>query len=159
MKLTRSFSYDAPLGQVVAMLRYPGFRDRVARETGATSSVTKVTDTGDVIEVLTEQDQRAVGVPAFAQKFLGETTRVIIRQTWWGNDADYVIDTPGSPVSINGRLTVSAADRTTVVTYDLDITCGLPVVGTTLEPVMSDLVDKNLGTEHAVGRAWVAGNV
>ena len=58
MQLTRTFTYDAPAGQVLAMLRYPGFWDRVAQATGATSSSTTATEVGDAVEVVTEQDQK-----------------------------------------------------------------------------------------------------
>lgn len=159
MQLTRTFTYDAPAGQVLAMLRYPGFWDRVAQATGATSSSTTATEVGDAVEVVTEQDQKVVGVPAFAKKFVGETTRAIIRQTWRGDAADYVIDTPGSPISINGSATVAERDRSTAVTYDLEIRCGVPIVGKKLEALVCDLTGQGLETEHRVGVSWLAGNV
>lgn len=159
MQLTRSFTYDAPAGQVLAMLRYPGFWDRVAQATGATTSTTEVTEAGDTIEVVTEQDQKVVGVPSFAKKFVGETTRAIIRQTWRGDAADYVIDTPGSPISINGSATVAEQGSSTVVTYDLEVRCGVPIVGKKLEALVVDLTGNGLDTEHQVGVSWLAGKV
>lgn len=159
MQLTRTFTYQAPAGQVLAMLRYPGFWDRVAQETGATSSTTQVTEVGDTIEVVTEQDQKVVGLPSFAKKFVGETTRAIIRETWRGDTADYVIDAPGSPISINGTATVTESGAVTTVTYDLDVRCGVPIVGKKLEALACELTGKGLETEHAVGVDWLAGDV
>lgn len=159
MRLTRDFTYDAPVGQVLAMLRYPDFWDRVAQATGALSSSTEVTTTGDVVAVVTEQEQRVVGVPSFAKKFVGESTRAIIRQTWRGDVADYVVDTPGTPVSINGKARVAEKSGRTVLSYDLDVKCGVPLVGGKLEKLVGDLTGEGFDKEYAVGVAWLAGKV
>ena len=109
MQLTRTFTYAAPAGQVVAMLRYPGFWDRVAQQTGATSSTTTVTEIGDAVEVVTEQDQKVVGVPAFAKKFVGDTIHIQQREEWSSaTDAKLDVSIPGKPGHLKGTITLRA---------------------------------------------------
>lgn len=156
MKLTRNLTYDAPLDQVAAMLRDPAFWDRVGEATGAVSSTTTVTEEGGVVEVVTEQDQQVAGVPAFAKKFVGETTRAIKRQTWRDGQADLAIDSPGTPVSIGGRADLAPTGAATTLTYDLEVRCGVPLVGKKLEGLVCRLTGEGLDTEHQVGRDWLA---
>ena len=157
MQLTRELRYDAPPADVLTMLQDPAFWDRVAQATGARESRTTVERAGDAVEVETDQLQDVVGVPSFAKKFVGDSTQAIIRFTWRGDGAGYVVDSPGKPISISGTATVAPNGAGTVLTYDLAIKSGVPLVGGKLEKLVADLTGEGMDKERAVGAAWLAG--
>ncbi|GAB2980321.1 DUF2505 domain-containing protein [Nocardioides montaniterrae] len=157
MQLTRSLAYDAPVTTVLAMLHEPEFWDRVAVATRALSSATTVVaGEGGAVEVVTDQQQAVAGVPAFAKRIVGDSTRAIITAAWDGPQATYVVDTPGKPTSIKGTVTVVPEGEGSVVRYELDVSASVPVVSGKLERLISDLTSAGIDQEHEVGRAWLA---
>lgn len=157
MRLTRTFSYDAPTAAVVAMMQDPAFWDRVAEATGALSSSTTVSARGDATEVVSDQQQAVAGVPSFAKRFVGDSTHAIITATWSGERATYAVKTPGKPTSIEGTVAVTPRGTGAVVTYDLDVKASVPLVGGKLEKLVCDLTGAGFEKEHAVGVAWLVG--
>ncbi|GAB4001939.1 DUF2505 domain-containing protein [Nocardioides ultimimeridianus] len=157
MRLTRDLAYAAPVVDVLAMLQDAAYWDRVADATGALSSATTVTGSGEDVEVVTDQQQAVVGVPSFAKKFVGDSTRAIITATWKGPQAAYAVETPGKPTSMSGTVTVAARGQGAVVTYDLDVRASVPLIGGKLEKLVCDLTGDGFAKEHTVGQAWLAG--
>ena len=51
--------------------------------------------------VVVDQEQRVAGVPSFAKKLVGDSTRAITTQVWTGDTASYVVETPGKPTSLS----------------------------------------------------------
>ena len=156
MRLTRELAYAAPVPDVLAMLQDPAFWDQVAAATGARESRTTVDRLGEVVEVVTDQQQDVVGVPSFAKRFVGDSTQAIVRQTWRGEEAGYVVDSPGKPVSISGSAALKAGAAGSVLTYDLEVKAGVPLVGGKLEKLVCDLTGAGFDKEHAVGVSWLA---
>lgn len=157
MRLNRTFAYAAPTAAVVAMLQDPGFWDRVAQATDAVSSSTSVTAKGDLVEVVSDQQQAVVGVPTFAKKFVGDTTHAIITTSWRGERGTYEVKTPGKPTAIGGSVTVTSRGEESEVTYDLEVKASVPLIGGKLEKLVCDLTGEGFEKEHAVGVAWLAG--
>lgn len=157
MRLTRTFSYAAPTAAVVAMMQDPAFWDRVADATGAVSSSTTVATGGDLVEVVSDQQQAVVGVPAFAKKFVGDTTHAIITTAWHGEHGTYEVSTPGKPTSISGSVAVTSRGEGSEVTYDLEVKASVPLIGGKLEKLVCDLTGEGFEKEHAVGVTWLLG--
>ncbi|GAB3853434.1 DUF2505 domain-containing protein [Nocardioides maradonensis] len=157
MRLTRDLAYAAPVADVLAMLQDPAYWDGVAEATAAISSATTVTGSGDEVEVVTDQQQAVVGVPSFAKKFVGDSTRAIITASWTGAQASYAVDTPGKPTSMSGTVRVAAQGDGAVVTYDLEVKASVPLVGGKIEKLVCDLTGEGFDKEHAVGVAYLAG--
>lgn len=157
MRLTRDLAYAAPVADVLAMVQDPAYWDRVAEATGALSSATTVTGSGEDVQVVTDQQQAVVGVPSFAKKFVGDSTRAIITARWKGTQASYVVETPGKPTSMSGTVAVSARGDGAVVTYDLEVKASVPLIGGKLEKLVCDLTGEGFDKEHTVGQAWLAG--
>lgn len=160
MRLTRDLTYAAPVADVLAMLQDPAYWDRVAEATGALSSTTTVTGSAPEVTVVTDQQQAVAGVPSFAKKLVGDSTQAISTATWRGEDAAYVVETPGKPTSIAGAVRVAAAGNggaASVVSYDLEVRASVPLVGGKLEKLVCELTGDGLDKEHAVGQAWLAG--
>ncbi|HWU31766.1 MAG TPA: DUF2505 domain-containing protein [Marmoricola sp.] len=153
MKFQHELTFNAGLDDVRAMLLNPTFWDSVAQATGALSSKTTVTGTTTV----TEEDQKVVGVPGFAKKFVGESTRAIKTLNWNGDNANFKVETPGKPTSLAGTATLSSSGATTKLRYDLDVKASVPLVGGKLEKLVSELTIDGFGKEESAGNAWLSG--
>ena len=57
-----------------------------------------------------DQVQPTEGVPSFAKKFAGETTRAVQAEEWDSPSGGTIsIQTPGKPTSINGTLSLTTS--------------------------------------------------
>lgn len=157
MRLHHELAYDAPPGDVLAMMADPLFWDRVAEATGALSSTATVGTEGETTHVVIDQEQRVAGVPSFAKKFVGDSTRAITTQAWQGTRATYTVETPGKPTSISGTATIAENGTGSTLTYDLDVKASVPLVGGKLEKLVVELTTEGFDKEQVVGAAWLAG--
>jgi len=157
MRLRQELTYDAPPADVLAMLTDPLFWDRVGDATGALSSTATVGTEGATTRVIIDQEQKVVGVPSFAKKFVGDSTRAITTQVWHGQEASYAVETPGKPTSISGTATVAEKGSGSTLTYDLEVKASVPLIGGKLEKLVVDLTTEGMEKEQAVGTAWLAG--
>lgn len=160
MDFHHELRYDAPVEAVHAMLADPAFRERSARAQGVVSVEVAITpsDTpsGDGMTVVVDQVQPTAGVPAFARKFAGETTRAIQTEQWSSaTDATIRIETPGKPTAVQGTLTLRPDGAGTVETMAARITVKVPLIGGRLESLMADLVARGMDAEHDAGVAWL----
>lgn len=158
MKLRHELTFDATTDEVLAMLTDPAYWDKVAVATEAISSKATVETSGGATTVVVDQLQKVVGVPGFAKKFVGDSTRAITTQVWTGSTATYVVDTPGKPTSMKGTLSLSAKGTGSALVYDLDVKASVPLIGGKLESLVVDLFTEGLGKEQATGSAWLAGD-
>lgn len=157
MRILHDLNYGADPATVLAMLTDPGYWDKVAVATAAISSTATVETDGDATRVVVDQLQEVQGVPSFAKKFVGDSTRAISTQVWRGSSASYVVDTPGKPTSMKGTMTVTAKGAGSVLTYDLEVKASVPLIGGKLEKLVAELFTAGLAKEEAVGNAWLAG--
>lgn len=158
MKLRHELTYAADSTAVLAMLTDPAYWDTVAVATGAISSVATVEADGAATRVVVDQEQEVVGVPSFAKKFVGESTRAITTQVWTGTTAVYTVDTPGKPTSMSGTMSVTEQGAASVLIYDLDVKASVPLIGGKLEKLVVELFTAGLAKEQTVGSAWLAGD-
>lgn len=157
MKLRHELAYDAPPADVLAMISDPLFWDRVGEATGAVSSTATVGTEGETTRVIIDQEQEVVGVPSFAKKFVGDSTRAITTQVWHGDTATFAVETPGKPTSISGTASLSPNGSGSVLVYDLEVKASVPLVGGKLEKLVVELTTAGFEKEQAVGAAWLAG--
>ncbi|MEO5653102.1 MAG: DUF2505 domain-containing protein [Marmoricola sp.] len=158
MQLRHEITYDAPLADVFAMLSDPAFRQASAKAMGVISADVTITPDGEGISVRIDQVQPTEGVPGFARKFAGETTRAVQTENWSSPAGGTItIETPGKPTSISGTLSLTEAGGRTTETLDVAVKVKVPLIGGKLESLMGDLVAKGMDKEHAAGVAWLAG--
>jgi uncharacterized protein YndB with AHSA1/START domain len=158
MKLRHEISYDAPLADVYAMLADPAFRQSSAKAMGVISADVTITPSGEGMSVRIDQVQPTEGVPGFAKKFAGETTRAVQTEEWSSPAGGTItIETPGKPTSIKGTLTLAEAGGRTTETLDVEVTVKVPLLGRKLESLMADLVAKGMDKEQAAGVVWLEG--
>lgn len=158
MRLKHELSYAAAPEAVLAMITDPAYWDKVAVATGAISSVATVEQTGGATTLVVDQEQAVVGVPSFAKKFVGDSTRAITTQVWNGTEATYEVDTPGKPTSMKGTASVASQGAGCVLTYDLEVKASVPLIGGKLEKLVVELTTEGFEKEQAVGAAWLAGD-
>jgi hypothetical protein len=159
MKLRHEITYDAPLADVFAMLSDPAFRKKSADAMGVISADVSIDAKGAGISVKIDQVQPTEGVPSFAKKFAGSTTRAVQTEEWDSPSGGTIsIQTPGKPTSINGTLSLTTSGTTTTETLDVEVKVKVPLIGGKLESLMADLVTKGMDKEHAAGVAWLGGD-
>lgn len=162
MKFRHEVRYDASAAEVHAMLAEPAFRQQAADAMGVISADVAITARGDAggegMSVTIDQVQPTEGVPGFAKRFAGETTRAIQVEEWSsGTDATISIKTPGKPTSIVGTLNLAESGGVTTETMTAEIKVRVPLIGGKLESLMADLVAAGMDKENAVGAAWLRG--
>ncbi|HET7684358.1 MAG TPA: DUF2505 domain-containing protein [Marmoricola sp.] len=158
MRLRQELTYDAAPDEVLAMLRDPAYWDRVAVATEALASRTTVETAGDTTTVVVDQQQAVAGVPSFAKKFVGDSTRAVKTTVWRGRSATIEIETPGKPTHLSGSATVEDRGAGSALVYDLDVRASVPLVGGKLEKLVAELTGAGLDKEQSVGAAWLAGD-
>jgi hypothetical protein len=158
MRLRHDLAYDSPPAAVLAMLADPLFWDKVADATGALSSTATVNTEGATTRIVVDQQQAVTGVPSFAKKFVGDSTRAITTQVWQGHEAGVQVETPGKPTSISGTATLAENGTGSTLTYDLEVKASVPLVGGKLEKLVVELTTEGFDKEQAVGAAWLAGD-
>jgi uncharacterized protein YndB with AHSA1/START domain len=158
MKFRHEITYDAPAAEVYAMLTDPAFRQKSCDAMGVLSADITVEADGPTATVVIDQVQPTEGVPAFAKKIAGESTRAIQTEDWAeGTRATMTLRTPGKPTEISGRLTLTETGSTTVEAFEGEAKAKVPLIGGKLEALVADLFKAGMDKEHAAGVAWLKG--
>ena len=158
MLFRHEMPYDATPAKVYAMLADPAFRDASCRAQDVVSVETRIDKTGTGMTVRIDQEQKTPGIPAFARKFLGATTKALQLETWSDHrNASLEIQT-STPGTMKGTITIEPAGKGALEVVELTISVGLPLIGGKLEHLMADLVRRSIEIEHRTGQAWLAGD-
>ena len=158
MDFRHELSYDAPPDAVFEMLADPAFREKVSAAMDVVSADVTLERSGDGFTLVNDQVQRTTGLPSFARKFAGDTTRAVQREAWAdASGGTLAIETPGKPTSMSGTIRLTAAGSGTTEVVELAIKAKVPLIGGKLEGLMAEQVRDGMDTEHAVGVAWLNG--
>lgn len=159
MKFRHEMPYDAPPAEVFEMLADPAFRERVSDALDVVSAEVTLERDGDGFTLTNNQVQRTEGLPSFARKFAGDTTRAIQVEEWPDPRGGTLrIDAPGKPSRISGTIRLEPAGTGTTEVVELDITVKVPLIGGRLEGLLEEQVRRGMDLEHGVGRAWLEGD-
>jgi uncharacterized protein YndB with AHSA1/START domain len=160
MHFRHEMAYAADADTVYAMLSDPAFRERVAAAQGVVSAEVAVAETAEGFSLSIDQVQRTDGLPGFARKFAGDTTRAIVLEEWPDrHGGTLTIDAPGKPSSIRGTVALVPSDAGTTEVVELEIKVKVPLIGGKLEGLLEEQVRAGLDVEHEVGQAWLRGDV
>lgn len=155
-RMVHDLTYDAPVDTVAAMLTDKAFREEVCEALGATSYAVDVVDEGGSTKVTIDFWLPTDGVPSFAKKIAGDTTNIVLRETWTSTTrAEVHVSIPGKPGHMDGTATLMEEDGQTVETVDLDIKVRIPIVGGKIEDLIARLLGSSLRAENKVGRAYL----
>jgi uncharacterized protein YndB with AHSA1/START domain len=158
MHFRHELSYDATPDEVFEMLADPAFRERVSTAQEVVSADVAIDRTGEGFSLTNDQVQRTAGLPSFAKKFTGETTRAIQVEDWPDRHGGSLrIDAPGKPSSITGTIALLPDGDGTTEVVELDVKVKVPLIGGKLEGLLADTIRKGIEIEQEVGRAWLSG--
>ena len=158
MKFRHELSYDASPAEVFEMLADPAFRERVGEALDVVSADISLERDGDGFRLTNDQVQRTGGLPSFAKKIAGETTRVIQTEEWSSPKGGTLrIDAPGKPTNMAGTIELVPDGAGTVEVVELEIKAKVPLIGGKLERLMAEQVRDGMDTEREVGQAWLKG--
>jgi len=159
MKFRHELPYDASPAEVFEMLADPAFRERVGEALDVVSADITLERDGDGFTLTNDQVQRTGGLPSFAKKIAGDTTRVIQTEEWSSPTGGTLrIDAPGKPTSMAGTIELVPDGTGTVEVVELEIKAKVPLIGGKLESLMADQVRDGMDTEREVGQAWLKGD-
>ncbi|MDQ4051713.1 MAG: DUF2505 domain-containing protein [Actinomycetota bacterium] len=156
-QLVHDLTYDAPAGAVTAMLADPAFREEVCDYLGVLRKTVVIEPAGEGMHVTIDQWQRTSGMPSFAKRLVGDETNIVQREIWsTPRLGDITVSIPGKPGSMTGTARIDEAHGVTTETVDMAIHVGIPLVGSKLEGLLSDLLRKALEAENMVGRDYLS---
>lgn len=158
MELRHEIVYDAARDEVFAMLADPDFRRASADAMGVISAEVSVSRTGAGMSVRIDQVQPTEGVPGFAKKFAGETTRAVQVEEWASPDGGTItIETPGKPTKVTGTISLAESGGRTTETLEVEVKVKVPLLGGKLESLMAELIVEGMDKEHEAGVRWLEG--
>ena len=158
MHFRHELSYDASPDDVYEMLADPAFREKVSAALDVVSAEVAIDRRDDGFSLVNDQVQRTEGLPTFARKFAGETTRAIQTEEWPDRAGGSLkIDAPGKPSSIVGTIALVPAGSGTTEVVELDIKVKVPLLGGKLEGLLEEQVRNGMDVEHEVGQSWLRG--
>ena len=159
MKVTHTATYAAAADEVRAMLLDPAFREYAARATGVLEVQASVEETTGGHVVTIDQVQPTDGVPAFAKKFAGETTRAIVTETWSSpEDGAVTVQTPGRPTEIHGSYVLEDLGDSTRIVFEGEVKAKVPLIKDKLERLVAQFFLEGKDGEQSAGNAWLAGD-
>ncbi len=156
-RITHDLTYDAPAAAVYGMLTDPAFREEVCRRMKVVSADATVEPQGAGAVVVIDQVQPAKGLPSFATKLVGDTIRIVQRETWTSPvHADVEVTIPGKPGEMTGTASVEELDGATTEHVDLEIKVRIPLVAGRIEGLIGEMLIEALKVENTVGREYLA---
>jgi hypothetical protein len=156
-RLVHEMVYEAPLGEVAAMLSDPAFREEVCRNQRATRHEVSLEGGVDAKTVRIEMDQPTDRVPSFAKKIVGASTTIVQTETWTSpSHGDVHVTIPGKPGEMKGTAVLVEQDGVTTETVTLDVTVKIPLVSGKIEELLAKLLGSALRAEERTGKAWLA---
>ncbi len=149
--------YDgASIQQVYEMLADPAFREEVCDYQRVLRRTVQITRDGEAVSVQIDQVQAARGIPGFARKVVGEEIHIVQSEDWaTAAKGDIHVSIPGKPGKMAGTAVLAEDPEGTTETVNLTVEVNLPLVGSKIEGLVADLLDKALRAEHTVGVRWL----
>jgi hypothetical protein len=156
--ISHEMRYDgATPEQVYAMLADPAFREAVCEYQGYHRHDITITPEGAGMSVVVDQHRPADGVPAIAQKLVGDEINVHQQEHWTsGTDASLDVAIPGKPGHLKGTVHLAGDAGGTTETVAVEVRVSIPLIGGKIEGVLGDMLVKALKAENKVGRDWLA---
>lgn len=158
MKFRHVLTYDATPAEVFAMLSDPAFREKVCAAQEVVKHDIRLTPSGQGFDLEMDQTQNTTGLPAIAKKIAGDTTEVVLKESWRdATGGTLEIIAPGKPTSASGTITLARTGTGTNEIVELEIKVKVPLIGGKLEALMAEQVKSGMDTEQTVAAAWLAG--
>jgi hypothetical protein len=161
-KFTRTYTYDASVDAVWAMMTDQSYWDAKYSALGATEVQWNQFEASDDSFTYTSVRNVPADLPSVAKKIIGDTNTVTTTERWTraGDSASATIEihVKNVPGGTTGTMEVGASGDSATWSFDFDTKVGLPMVGGKLEGIMNDQTGEQLGQEKTFNDQWLADN-
>lgn len=152
-----SMTWDAPAAAVYAMITDPAFQEQRSQAGSPIRAESAVATTGNGATISVFR-QMAIDPPGFIKNFVGDSIGIQETQTWTSpTTATLLVEILKQPGDVKGTVRLSESGASTVVTVDAEIAVKVPLVGGKVEGYVAGILDKLLGKDEQIGKAWLAG--
>ena len=162
MKIARTIDYAATPDEVFAVLADPAFQEAKCAATAALSYTASVEAKGDQTVITTERVLPSDGLPDFAKSLVGQTLKVLERQTWGpaGGDGSrsgtVEMTVSGAPLALKGTLALGPGGPGSVEKLDADLKASIPLIGGKIEKAAAPPIEDAIRIESKTAAEWLA---
>jgi hypothetical protein len=161
MKFEDQHALDKPADVVIRMYTDRKFFERKYKETGCWDIEVlecEKTDTQFRIKCRYATRSSSNNLPAFAQKFLGESATVVQQDVWdlRSRTGRLDIEIKGALVRIVADMTLKDAAKGAVNAMQWNVSCGIPLIGGKLEKLVADDIKSKSSNDARVSRNILA---
>lgn len=146
MRISRRSSVPVDVESAFAVIATEAFqRDKVAEV--CTSASATLREQGDVLHIDGERVLPTTGMPRPVVAAAGEQLRITEQQIWSAPDAggsrhaELEMSVEGLPLSMTGRAALTPDGEGSVLTFDGDLSCRLPLVGGKIERAAAPVIE------------------
>ncbi len=146
MKISRRSSVPVDVESAFAVIATEDFqRDKVAEV--CTSASATLREQGDVLIIDGERVLPTTDMPRAVVAAAGDQLRITEQQIWSPPDArgsrhaELEMSVQGLPLSMTGRASLTPDGEGSVLTFDGNLTCGLPLVGGKIERAAAPVIE------------------
>lgn len=162
MKIARTIEYAATPDAVFAVLSDPAFQEAQCAATAALSYSASVEDVGGQTVITTERVLPSDDLPDFAKSLIGDTLKVVEKQSWGAAAADgsrtgtVEMAVPGAPIALKGKLSLTASGAGSTEVLDADLKASLPLIGGKIEKAAAPPIEDAITIETRTATEWLA---
>lgn len=162
MRKSVTITYPADPARVAAMLADPAYQRRRAARLGLDDAEVDVAPRGEGFSAVLSGAVPPGRLPSAARRFVRSTVSFTVTESWGEPGAGGTrtgslgVAAEGAPVraSATGRLAPTGAG--TAVTYDLDLSVSVPLVGRSIEDKAMSMSGRVVADEERRGADWLA---
>lgn len=161
MKFEDKHPFDKPAATVIKMFSDRAYFERKYKDLGGWDiEVLEHEKSAKKFRIKVRYTIKASGqIPAFAQKFLGDSSTVTQQDAW---DLEKMtgrldVEVKGLPAKVSADMTLKSDGKGAANHLIWNVSCGIPLIGGKLESVIADDIRAKSGADIAVSRKLLAG--
>ena len=159
-KFTRTYTYDASVDQVWAMITNQEYWDAKYSALGATAVQWRTFEASDDAFTYSSVRNIPADLPSVAKKIVGDTNTATTTERWTktGNSASATIEIQikNVPGATTGTMSITSSGDGASWSFDFDTKVSIPMVGGKLESIMTDQTGDQLDQEKTFNDQWLA---
>ena len=153
MKINATHHYGCTMEQLFELFSSKDYYVKKFAACGARNIEVVESEAGEGRFSITTEREVPADVPAVLRSFLGDWNALTQEENWEGAPgdeyySDLEISSAGVPVEITGSMNLSAVDNGCVNDIEIDVKCGIPLVGKKLEQFVAADIEKTLAAEY-----------
>lgn len=163
MKINVIHHYDQDVDTVFRAFSTEDFYVKKFTECGARDVEVLESDRDEGRYAITTKRQVPADAPSVLKSILGEWNTITQTEEWEGSlgeeyYSELKIDAEGVPVTIRGTMNLQSEGDGCVNDVELDIQCGVPLIGKKLAEFVAADTKKTLDAEHEFIKRYLSGD-